>query len=149
VKSTPEMRARLRELMKPEIDQCDLAVMYVLDDLENILRKLGRRAYSMSEPHLSGRRVILGFDSAEAADEAQDCEPQPDFTQAQVRRAVKAAESAGLRVRRVTVNPDGSITVDSGDARFVPVDAPKGPRSVMGRPMTGASGGKDQAAVRR
>jgi len=37
------------------------------------------------------------------------------FTQAQVRRAVKAAESAGLCVRRVTVNPDGSITVDSGD----------------------------------
>lgn len=34
------------------------------------------------------------------------------FTQAQVRRAVKGAESAGLRVRRVTVNPDGSITVD-------------------------------------
>jgi hypothetical protein len=47
------------------------------------------------------------------------------FTQAQVRRAVKAAESAGLRVRRVTVNPDGSITVDSGDEHFVPVDAPK------------------------
>lgn len=46
----------------------------------------------------------------------------PTFTQAQVRRAVKAAESAGLRVRRVTVNPDGSITVDSGDDRFVPVD---------------------------
>ena len=37
------------------------------------------------------------------------------FTQAQVRRAVKAAESAGLRVRKVTINPDGSITVDSGD----------------------------------
>lgn len=37
------------------------------------------------------------------------------FTQAQVRRAVKAAESAGLRVKRVTVNPDGSITVDSGE----------------------------------
>jgi len=34
------------------------------------------------------------------------------FTQAQVRRAVKAAESAGLRVRKVTVGPDGSITVD-------------------------------------
>jgi hypothetical protein len=49
----------------------------------------------------------------------------PTFTQAQVRRAVKAAESAGLRVRRVTVNPNGSITVDSGDERFVPVDAPK------------------------
>jgi hypothetical protein len=37
------------------------------------------------------------------------------FTQAQVRRAVKAAESAGLHVRKVTVNPDGSITVESGD----------------------------------
>jgi hypothetical protein len=37
------------------------------------------------------------------------------FTQAQVRRAVKAAESAGLRVRRVTVNRDGSITVETGD----------------------------------
>jgi hypothetical protein len=49
----------------------------------------------------------------------------PSFTQAQVRRAVKAAESAGLTVRRVTVNPDGSITVDSGDSRFVPVDTPK------------------------
>jgi len=49
----------------------------------------------------------------------------PTFTQAQVRRAVKAAESAGLTVRRVTVNQDGSITVDSGDARFVPVDVPK------------------------
>jgi hypothetical protein len=34
------------------------------------------------------------------------------FTQAQVRRAVKAAESAGLRVKRVTFNRDGSITVD-------------------------------------
>ena len=37
------------------------------------------------------------------------------FTQAQVRRAVKAAESAGLRVSKVTIAPDGSITVDSGD----------------------------------
>jgi len=36
------------------------------------------------------------------------------FTQAQVRRAVKAAESGGLRVRSVTVNRDGSITVESG-----------------------------------
>lgn len=47
------------------------------------------------------------------------------FTQAQVRRAVKAAESAGLKVRRVTVNPDGSIAVDAGDNPTVPVDAPQ------------------------
>ena len=47
------------------------------------------------------------------------------FTQAQVRRAVKAAESAGLRVRRVTVNPDGSITVDSGDKPLPAVDTGK------------------------
>lgn len=38
------------------------------------------------------------------------------FTQAQVRRAVKGVESAGLRVKRVTVNPDGSITLDSDGA---------------------------------
>lgn len=44
------------------------------------------------------------------------------FTQAQVRRAVKAAESAGLRVRSVTVKPDGSITVDSGDQKEIPVE---------------------------
>jgi hypothetical protein len=44
------------------------------------------------------------------------------FTQAQVRRAVKAAESAGLRVRRVTVNRDGSITVDGGESAYEPVD---------------------------
>ena len=48
------------------------------------------------------------------------------FTQAQVRRAVKAAESAGLRVRRVTINPNGSITVDDGENTVAPVDsAPK------------------------
>jgi hypothetical protein len=35
------------------------------------------------------------------------------FTQAQVRRAVKAAESAGLRVKRVTMNRDGSISVEN------------------------------------
>lgn len=39
----------------------------------------------------------------------------PTFTQAEVRRAVKAAESAGLRVRRVMIHRDGSIVVDSGD----------------------------------
>jgi hypothetical protein len=37
------------------------------------------------------------------------------FTQAQVRRAVKAAESAGLKVSKVTINPNGSITLESGD----------------------------------
>lgn len=47
------------------------------------------------------------------------------FTQAQVRRAVKAAESAGLRVRSVTVKPDGSITVDSGDSPQLAVDSPQ------------------------
>ena len=47
------------------------------------------------------------------------------FTQAQVRRAVKAAESAGLQVRKVTINPDGSITVDSGDNPLPTVDTRK------------------------
>jgi tRNA-binding EMAP/Myf-like protein len=47
------------------------------------------------------------------------------FTQAQVRRAVKAAESAGLRVCSVTVNPDGSITVNSGDKPAKAVDTKK------------------------
>jgi hypothetical protein len=46
----------------------------------------------------------------------------PTFTQAQVRRAVKAAESAGLVVRRVMIGRDGSIVVDGGDAPTVPVD---------------------------
>lgn len=44
------------------------------------------------------------------------------FTQAQVRRAVKAAESAGVKVTKVTVNPDGSITV-GGENPQVSVDA--------------------------
>jgi hypothetical protein len=47
---------------------------------------------------------------------------KPTFTQAQVRRAVKAAESAGLRVRRVMIGRDGSIVVDGGDTSTVPVD---------------------------
>ena len=45
------------------------------------------------------------------------------FTQAQVRRAVKAAESAGLRVKRVTIQTDGSITVDAGDNAPAAVDS--------------------------
>lgn len=44
------------------------------------------------------------------------------FTQAQVRRAVKAAESAGLSVSSVTVNPDGSITINSGDKQTKAMD---------------------------
>lgn len=47
------------------------------------------------------------------------------FTQAQVRRAVKAAESAGLRVKRVTVKPDGSIMVDSGGDDVPAMDSPR------------------------
>jgi hypothetical protein len=38
------------------------------------------------------------------------------FTQAQVRRAVRAAESAGLTVRKLTINADGSITIETGPA---------------------------------
>jgi hypothetical protein len=47
------------------------------------------------------------------------------FTQAQVRRAVKAAESAGLRVRSVMVKPDGSIVVESGEKSDEHVDDDK------------------------
>jgi hypothetical protein len=47
------------------------------------------------------------------------------FTQAQVRRAVKGVQSAGLRVRRVTVNYDGSITLDSVDDDKQSVDNPE------------------------
>lgn len=41
------------------------------------------------------------------------------FTQAQVRRAVKAAESAGLKVRGFRVFPDGSIGVETGETKPV------------------------------
>jgi len=37
------------------------------------------------------------------------------FTQAQVRKAIKGAESAGLRVGSITVKPDGSIVIENGD----------------------------------
>jgi hypothetical protein len=57
-----------------------------------------------------------------ASYEAQVMSRSPQFTQAQVRRAVKAAESAGLRVASVTVNPDGSITVNSGGKPAPAVD---------------------------
>lgn len=45
------------------------------------------------------------------------------FTKAQVRRAVAAAESAGVRVKRITVGPDGSITVDGGEILQSAVDS--------------------------
>jgi hypothetical protein len=35
------------------------------------------------------------------------------FTQAEVRRAIKGAQSAGLIIRRITVGRDGAITLDS------------------------------------
>jgi hypothetical protein len=49
------------------------------------------------------------------------------FTQAQVRRAVKAAESAGLRVKRVTINPNGSIAIDAGDNAPIAIDSQDSP----------------------
>lgn len=44
------------------------------------------------------------------------------FTQAQVRRAVKATESAGLQVKRVTFVQDGSIAIDTGDNAIEAID---------------------------
>jgi len=49
------------------------------------------------------------------------------FTQAQVRRAVAAAEGAGVKVTKVTVHPDGSVTV-GGENPQVPVD--DGPKAL-------------------
>jgi hypothetical protein len=45
------------------------------------------------------------------------------FTQARIRRAVKGAESAGLRVRRVTVGRDGSIAIESGGNEVSAIDS--------------------------
>jgi hypothetical protein len=39
------------------------------------------------------------------------------FTTAQVCRAVKAAEMAGLKVKKITIAPDGAITIDSEDSQ--------------------------------
>jgi hypothetical protein len=44
------------------------------------------------------------------------------FTKAQVRRAVKGVESAGLQARRVTFSLDGSFTIDSGNGAHPIVD---------------------------
>jgi hypothetical protein len=45
------------------------------------------------------------------------------FTAASLARAIKGVEKAGLRVRRVTVKPDGSITVESGGTDVEPIDS--------------------------
>jgi hypothetical protein len=44
------------------------------------------------------------------------------FTQARIRRAVKGAKSAGMQVRRITVSPNGAITMDSVDGGQGTVD---------------------------
>ena len=44
------------------------------------------------------------------------------FTKASIRRAVKGVESAGMQVRRVTLNPDGSITIEGVDGVHPAVD---------------------------
>lgn len=40
------------------------------------------------------------------------------FTQAKVKRAISAAQAAGLRV--VGIKPDGTVLVEGGDAPIVP-----------------------------
>jgi hypothetical protein len=42
------------------------------------------------------------------------------FTQAQIRRAVKGAEAAGLRVTGVVVHPDGAIELRSSQEKGAP-----------------------------
>ena len=73
------------------------------------------------------RRIRAILDGAEdvkvvAAKKARKTRAAP-FTQAQVRRAVKAAESAGLQVKRVTVSREGSIAVESGGNDVSPIDS--------------------------
>ena len=47
------------------------------------------------------------------------------FTKAQVRRAVKAAESTGKPVRGFRIGPDGTIAVEFGEIGPEAVDQPK------------------------
>jgi hypothetical protein len=49
------------------------------------------------------------------------------FTQAQIRRAVRGAEAAGLRVVGVVVKPDGTIKVESREAQPAPIDTDSTP----------------------
>jgi hypothetical protein len=48
------------------------------------------------------------------------------FTKASIRRAVKGVESAGMKVRRITLNADGSLTFDGVDGAPLPVDKEAG-----------------------
>ena len=91
------------------------------------------RAVSAPSPENSGRMQAVSAHPARsercrcAMERKLSMTRAITFTQAQVRRAVKAAESAGLRVTRVTVNSDGSITVDSGDNPLPAIDSRKVP----------------------
>jgi hypothetical protein len=67
------------------------------------------------------RRLMLDLRNPPARRSRSPARAIP-FTQAKVRRAVKGAQSAGLLVRRVTVNPDGSITLDSMDGAHPAID---------------------------
>ena len=71
------------------------------------------------------------------------------FTQAQVRRAVKAAESAGLHVKRVTIDPGGSITLAVGMNLRSRLTAPIRRTQHHGTTCDGADHGKTQIGVRQ
>jgi hypothetical protein len=69
--------------------------------------------------------VFNGWRGALTADSTplQHCRPgaatgrrRTSFTQAQVRRAVKAVESAGLKVTKIAIDPGGTITINSENA---------------------------------
>ncbi len=70
------------------------------------------------------RELSLNWGKAEARREPvrRPASRALPFTQAQVRRAVKAVESAGKRVNRVTVNRDGSVVIDSMDGAHPAID---------------------------
>jgi len=70
-----------------------------------------------------GRRVCALLDGEEAKVAPKRKTRAAPFTQAQVRRAIKSAESAGLRVKKVTVNKDGSVTVESGGNDVSSIDS--------------------------
>jgi hypothetical protein len=72
MKSTQAMRNRIRELMTNPQDDYDRAIECVLDDLEAVLDNvLSPRCFSISEPYLSGWRLIIGFNTRQEVDAAQ------------------------------------------------------------------------------